>query len=446
MNLVQVKHQNDHATKPLYVPVLVLPNTPEDVGDAQISANSRLKLPWLDEVDAHDGIAVICGGGPSIADCLDELHALHKSTATFFGLNGASAWLAKHGMPADYQLMLDAKQESAGLVDPAARHRLYASQVHPDTATHADCLFHLANLGIEDLMPPERVEAGGYTLIGGGVSVGITALCVAFTLGFREFHLFGYDSSNRDRATHAYSQPMNAFLPTCEVEWAGETYTASMPMKMQAQAFLRYAEAMEEEGAVIEVHGSGLLPAMWSIEPITEQEKYQRLWGRSDYRAYAPGEKIAKTFLEVAKPEGLVLDLGCGTGRGALKIAETNDVLLIDFTDNCRDKAAMKLPFVQWDLTHPLPVSAPYGFCTDVMEHIPPEDVDTVLANILSACDNVFFQIATVPDKFGSVIRQKLHLTVQPHEWWAAKLPNIRWQERTEYHSCFYISRNSSDE
>ena len=34
------------------------------------------------------------------------------------------------------------------------------------------------------------IEAGGYTLVGGGVSVGITALTLAYAMGFRKLHLF----------------------------------------------------------------------------------------------------------------------------------------------------------------------------------------------------------------------------------------------------------------
>jgi hypothetical protein len=61
----------------------------------------------------------------------------------------------------------------------------------------------------------------------------------------------------------------------------------------------------------------------------------------------------------------------------------------------------MLIAFVEHDLTKPLDLRATYGFCTDVLEHIPTEDVDKVLDNCLSACQNVFFQIATVDDVMG---------------------------------------------
>jgi SAM-dependent methyltransferase len=346
-------------------------------------------------------------------------------------------------------MIVDAKEESASLVDPLAHRRIYASQVHPDTAASATDLFHLNNEGIEDLLPADRVAAGGYTLIGGGVSVGITALCVAYTLGFRKFHLFGYDSSNRAGETHAYSQRMNRLIPNIDVEWGGRTFNASMPMKLQAEAFRSFAEALIEEGCEIEVHGDGLLPAMWNVEPMTEREKYQKLWGDWRYRTLAPGEKTVEQFLEVAKPDGLVIDFGCGTGRAGLKMQEAGlEVFLVDFTDNCRDKPALALSFLQWDLTKPgQPTKAPYGYCTDVMEHIPTGDVDAVIANIMASAERVFFQIATVPDNFGATIGQTLHLTVQPHGWWADKFSGhrIEWQERTSVYSCFYVTRGAAD-
>jgi hypothetical protein len=107
----------------------------------------------------------------------------------------------------------------------------------------------------------------------------------------------------------------------------------------------------------------------------------------------------------------------------------------VDFTANSRDPEAQHLPFLQHDLTQPFdreavcsyttkmePIRAPFGYCTDVLEHIPPDDVGAVIDNIVHAVDTVFFQISTVPDHFGAVINQDLHLTVRPHEWWLSLL------------------------
>jgi hypothetical protein len=444
MQFVQVLHQNEAATAPLIVPVAIVPNTSQDVGDAQIRANSRLMLPWLDEVEPHGRAAIICGGGPSLKDCEDEIYDLYLGSGrpALFGLNAAALWLNEHVQMPDYQIIIDAKEETSALVDMEAVQRIYSSQVHPETAKYADVLFHLANTGIEDLLPTDRTEP--YTLVGGGVSVGITALCVAYTMGYRKFHLFGYDSSNRGEARHAYSQPMNANMPEMDVAWGGKVYRCSMPMKLQADAFVSYAHALQEAGCEITLHGSGLLPAMWNNPPMNEREKYQKIWALGGYGDRSPGEVYVDAFLDVAKPDGMVIDLGCGTGRGAKAIAEKTGlpVLLIDFTDNCRDKLCLGMPFVQWDLTTPLPVSAPYGYCSDVMEHIPEADVARVIANAQAACGRVWYQISTVGDNWGRQIGQRLHCTVRSHEWWAAQFSGYRieHQEMFDQMSRFYVT------
>jgi SAM-dependent methyltransferase len=219
-------------------------------------------------------------------------------------------------------------------------------------------------------------------------------------------------------------------------------------MKQQAEQFPTVAQALEDLGCTIAVHGDGLLPAVYNtpFEALTEREKYHRMWAVPGYRDVAPGELAAATFLDLVKPDGLVVDFGCGTGRGGLAIEQAgHEVILVDFASNCRDPEAMALPFVELDLSEPCPLRVPYGYCTDVMEHIPPHQVETVVGNIMAAAGTVFFQIATVPDKFGAVIGQRLHLTVQPHAWWAGLFERlgfaITWQADNGMQSQFVITR-----
>ncbi len=190
---------------------------------------------------------------------------------------------------------------------------------------------------------------------------------------------------------------------------------------------------------------------------VTERSKYERLWENPEYRAYAPGEDCAQTFLSVAKPKAgaQCIDFGSGTGRGAIMLALMGGmkVTMLDFAHNCLDDFVREaldtqkqsLSFIVADLIRgPLPASAPYGFCTDVMEHIQPECVDRVLNNILQAAQHVFFQIACTPDHFGQTIGHPLHLTVKPYAWWLEQFKKrdcvIHWS-RDDGHSCmFYVS------
>lgn len=171
--------------------------------------------------------------------------------------------------------------------------------------------------------------------------------------------------------------------------------------------------------------------------PLTEQQKYQLMWARDEYRRVVPGAQIAPEFLNIARPKAgsTVIDFGCGTGEGALMIALLGGIRveMLDFAANCLDEdvrsalttQAHALSFRQHDLTQQVPLAAEHGFCTDVMEHIPPEQVDLVLTNILQAARHVFFQISCVDDSCGKLIGHALHLSVHEPAWWKKKLEDL---------------------
>ena len=181
-------------------------------------------------------------------------------------------------------------------------------------------------------------------------------------------------------------------------------------------------------------------PKKRGVGTLSEQQKYEKMWTVDDYREVSPGELAGNTFLSVAKPkrDSSVIDFGCGTGRGSfyLNFMGGLKTTMLDFAGNCLDQDvqnAMKnyserFDFIQHDLTKPSPVSAAYGYCTDVMEHIPEDDVDTVLYNILSSARQVFFRISTELDVMGPRFLKDgegnpihLHLTVKDYGWWCQK-------------------------
>jgi SAM-dependent methyltransferase len=441
-----IRHWNEGATAPLVLPVAVVCNTANDDLHANIRTNSRRPAEWVTTLPEHAGTALLCGSGPSLVDTLEEIRERARAGATVFALNGAARFLAERGIVPDYQVIIDARERTADLVGPARVH-LFASQVHPacfDRAPDAR-VWHLQIEDIESLFP--ETTPGPYALIGGAASVGNTATCLAYVLGYRELHCYGYDSSHRQGESHAFRQAMNDAEPFTEVEFDGNVYTASITMKLQADTFMKTARALEGCGCTLNVHGDGLLPAMWRAprETLTEAEKYERMWTEDAYRMTAPGEHCVPTFLSVAKPTGRVIDFGCGTGRAALALRAAGlEVLLVDFTANSRDAEARELPFLRHDLTEPLPVSAPFGYCTDVLEHIPTDKVEAVLRNVTDAAETVFFQISTVPDRMGDLIGQTLHLTVRPHVWWKARLAalgEVTWEYAAEESSLFVVTR-----
>ena len=201
---------------------------------------------------------------------------------------------------------------------------------------------------------------------------------------------------------------------------------------------------------------AGLAPTVKVAPTNPERDKYRKMWEHPEYRGVAPGEHAAMTFLTQARlpADADVIDFGAGTGRGAMMIALLGGakVQMLDFAENCLDPEVRqctetqpeRLKFAVTDLTRPIPFHAAYGYCTDVMEHIPPEDVLAVLKHILASAEHVFFQISCVDDVMGALIGEPLHLTVKPAAWWLQQLTGlgavVHWQQSNEEACHIYCS------
>ena len=447
-DIIQTEYQNPHATDKLKLNMVVVSNTPEDELTNNIRESSQQYENWLDIKEPHNRVAVLIASGDSINSCLSEIKGLEEKGADIFTMNGSAQWARNNGIAPDYQVIVDAKEETSVFVDKDCK-QFFASQCNPKTLEKATdlTLVHFGLETIEEFLPEDRVKAGGYALLGAGTTVGNAALSIAFSQGYRELHLFGYDSSYADDKSHGFNQPMNKFMPTTKIKWGGREFTASVAMKGQAEKFPLNALALKNAGCDIHLYGDGLLQTIYNTkyEDMTEKEKYQLMWNIPSYRNVSPGEFIVDKFLEVVKPDSTIIDFGCGTGKASIKLSEnSHDVILVDFTDNCRDQEALALTFIQADLTKSIPVSAEYGLCTDVMEHIPTNDVGKVIDNIMKSADKVFFQISTVDDHFGKMIGHALHNTVKPHDWWKGRFDirglKVEWEEEQSNASLFYVT------
>jgi SAM-dependent methyltransferase len=172
-------------------------------------------------------------------------------------------------------------------------------------------------------------------------------------------------------------------------------------------------------------------------QPEDERVKYEAVWRHNDYRKFSPGLQAltSSNLIDFFRHMGVtsILDAGCGSGQ-VMEWLMTHHpsefrVHGFDIAANCLN------PFFAGRESEVLSIGClwaegdiPQGFdavfCTDVMEHIPPEHVDTVLSNVRRAAGKAaFFGIALFEDHFGPVlIGSPLHLTVRPAEWWIERL------------------------
>ncbi|MFC3226399.1 class I SAM-dependent methyltransferase [Marinibaculum pumilum] len=121
-----------------------------------------------------------------------------------------------------------------------------------------------------------------------------------------------------------------------------------------------------------------------------------------------------------------ILDIGAGAGHASAYFQQQGlSVLAIDIARNALEPE-IQVPLLTaclWDM--PVSIGAKWAFCADVMEHIPPDHVEQVLAFVARSAETAVFSISTVPDTGGALINEVLHMTVEPSAWWTGKMERL---------------------
>ena len=174
-----------------------------------------------------------------------------------------------------------------------------------------------------------------------------------------------------------------------------------------------------------------------SNAPIQELEKrkYNKIWQIPEYHDFSPGYLFSEVFLEQIWSKDFevqgksILDIGCGSGAVTKRFGElgfrargfdiSSESLKFDipFTEGClwNRKEFPRAPIQKWT----------YGFCCDVMEHIPTPYVALSLELMRQNCRYMFFSISNEHDNFGKSIGEVLHMTVENYIWWRRKMHEI---------------------
>jgi uncharacterized Rossmann fold enzyme len=220
-------------------------------------------IPWLELEPVHDGHAVIVGGGPSLDDTLETIKWRQSLGQTVWALNGSADWLRNRGVIPDYHVCVDARPDNARFFKRPDGETTYliGSQCDQSIFKALDgqdvVLWHPNSDGVaETLQGDERP----IHLIGGGSTVGLCAIVLAYGLGYRNIHLHGFDSSYREDTHHAYMQNLNDDDFVVDVLAGNRKFRAAPWMVQQAEEFCSLAPYLAGEGCTITVAGDGLLP------------------------------------------------------------------------------------------------------------------------------------------------------------------------------------------
>ena len=230
--------------------------------DEQIAENLRINrardIPTLKCAEPHEGIAILVGGGPSLDDTIEELKDALGDGNTTFSLNGSGEWLVKNGFDIHYQVVIDPRETNLKFIKGTYAERVFLGmQCHPSLFDEVGDWIPATGLYLLGQNNDDPAE------LGGGTTVGLTAMALAFALGYRVMHLFGYDSSEREGATHAYPQTEDDEEKKRMLVTVGDkVFLAPHALALQAQQFPQWARLLMDHGVELHVHGMGLLPTV----------------------------------------------------------------------------------------------------------------------------------------------------------------------------------------
>lgn len=242
-------------------------NTPMDVMIEQATENLKRGLPQFAEIPGHTIEALIVGGGPSLSECLPNLRLRKQRGGVIYALNGAHDWLIERNIVPDFHVLLDARPDNVCFVQRPHKNVAYlvAAQCHSSIYEALRGFEVVQWIACTDSPENDQKLASQFPempimLVGGGATVGLKTMNLAYLAGHRKISLFGMDSSYRGEANHAYPQPLNDKESRITVHAAGKDFICAPWMAKQATEFQAQARQLIQAGCRITVTGDGLIP------------------------------------------------------------------------------------------------------------------------------------------------------------------------------------------
>jgi hypothetical protein len=324
-----------------------------------------------------------------------------------------------------YHLDVDPREHKIELIGKPHRGIIYmpASACHPNYFKHLKGydvrMWHVFSDGEEAM----RILPQNEWALLGGSSIGLRTLTMSRFLGYRNMVIFGMDGSISDKyGTHSAKHP-NAPPSYVETEINGKVFKTTPSMLSVAKGVMHEFDEMIDvkfqfrgEGIVQELMKNYVRkPATSSLiavnKPILITDEYKKLMIKyhKDTLHYGVGAgsytATVKKLKESVKAES-VLDYGAGKGY----LAKSLDFPIWEY-DPCVEGKEES------------PRAADLVVCFDVLEHIEPECLTAVLAD-LSRCTLKlgYFVIHTKAALKSLPDGRNTHLIQENREWWEGKL------------------------
>ncbi len=249
--------------------VLVTWESWRGVGLPRLVNSTRYKIPHLEVVEPHKGRCVIVGGGPSVNAEFDNLKEIAEGS-TVCSINGAHNWLVKRGIIPDIHVVYDFDIENIEdcLDGPIHQDTIYyiGSHCHENLYKQLEdykvILYHAYAIPEEytnalNLLFPNEVK------VGGGFLTLFRTIAIAKILGYRNFNLFGVDSSFEGESSHVNGYTCANKEKELQV-WARNQVTGELRQFRTTAGLARQADCFPEFCRIhneldIKIYGDGLL-------------------------------------------------------------------------------------------------------------------------------------------------------------------------------------------
>lgn len=364
-------------------------------------------------------VAVVCFG-PSLAQTWEKV----RDFKFIFSCSGSHKFLIERGIIPTWHVEVDPRAHKVALIGPPHRDVQYliASTCHQAVFDHLEGyqvkLWHVFDNQEEAMrtLPP------GEWAVTGGSSVGLRAMTLARFFGFTNLHIFGMDGCEGPTGKHAAAhpnQPKGHHLTTFE----GVEYRTTASMLECAKQTFHELDQMADVNATF--YGEGLVQAM--------SKSYTRKQTSNVFLGFIKPELISAEYCSLnSRLHRDNLAYGVGGGRHSAvvrKLAEDlKSTSVLDY--GCgKGYLAKELPFPIWEYDPAIPGKqesprpADLVVCTDVLEHIEPDKILYVLADLKRCVKRLgYFVIHTGPS--GKVLAdgRNSHLIQKNAKWWHRKL------------------------
>lgn len=274
------------------MPVKIVPRNAvaDEVLLKNIDENRKVLKHYVKKCYVHDTPAIIVSGGPSIKENVDKIKELREEmNATIFCVKHSHNFLLANNIPPKFCVLLDPRpydglsthgEKRSELIAKPDKRVVYlvASMVDPFVAKHLmshdikPLGWHAWTGAIAGIKLPDD-----QFFVTGGTCAAVRSVGLAHTMGFRAFHLFGFDSSwpTEPDLTEKDEQGRTKFFKASGAGAEGKHRWTTGELLSQAQDVEELLKRVDDMDLSITFHGEGLVQDLASCYPPSPREHYR---------------------------------------------------------------------------------------------------------------------------------------------------------------------------